>query len=120
MHNNGLDLISGLIRLLLDDYENSDGRSRLEGSLKQIQNFSNNDQGYIVDEIIKIGMHCDEKNKSLLSESLYNIVNDSKEFLFKLSLELEDSFSTCKLLTDINKKLTTINEENYGRLEKIG
>jgi ATP-dependent DNA helicase RecQ len=120
MHNDGLDLISGLIRLLLDDYDNSDGKSRLESSLKQIKNFSTDDQSYVVDEIIKIGMYCDEKNKSLLSESLYNIVNDSKEFLFKLSLELEDSFSTCKLLTDINKKLTTINEENYGRLEKIG
>jgi ATP-dependent DNA helicase RecQ len=116
----GLDMISGLIRLLLDDYDNADGRDRLESSLNAVKDYSDSKQDFIINEIIKIGMHCDEKNKSLLSESLHNIVNDSKEFLFKLSLELEDSFSICKLLTDINKKLTTINEENYGRLEKIG
>ena len=88
--------------------------------MSQIKNFSTNDQDYIVDEIIKIGMHCDEKNKNLLSESLYNIVNNSKEFLYRLVTELDDDFSTQTILWQINTKLTKINKENYGRLEKIG
>ena len=118
----GLDLISGLIRLLLDDYDNSDGRRRLERSLQQIKDhhYPAEEQNYIVDEIIKIGKNCNESNKSFLAESLFDNIDSSKDFLFKLSLELQDSFSTYKLLTDINKKLTVINEENYDRLEKIG
>ena len=64
-------------------------------------------------------MHCDEKNKGLLSESLYNIFDDSKEFLYRLVTELDDEFSTQTILSQINTKLTKINKENYGRLEKI-
>jgi len=119
MHNTGLDIISGLIRLLLDDYENADGKSRLESSLQEIKQYSDSEKDFIIAEIIKIGQHCDEKNKSLLSESLYNIVNDSKEFLLRLATELDDEFSTQTLLRQINTKLTQINEENYGRLEEI-
>ena len=119
MHNTGLDIISGLIRLLLDDHENADGKARLEGSLQEIKQYSDSEKDFIIAEIIKIGQHCDEKNKSLLSESLYNIVNDSKEFLLRLAAELDDEFSTQTLLKQINTKLTQINEENYGRLEEI-
>ena len=120
MHNTGLDLISGLIRLLLNDYHNSDGKDRLEGSLRQIREYAPDDQKYIINEIIKIGKNCDEKNKSFLAESLYNNIDKSKDFLFKLSLELEDTFSMYELLNGMNMKLDKINEENYGRLEKIG
>ena len=118
--NTGLNLISGLIRLLLDDYENSDGRGRLEGSLKQIKNYKVEDKNFIIDEIIKIGKNCNDQNKNLLAESLFNNIDNSKDFLYKLSLELEDTYSTYELLTGITNKLTRINEENYGRLEKIG
>mgnify|MGYP003973949513 CR=1 FL=1 len=118
--NTGLNLISGLIRLLLDDYENSDGRNRLEGSLKQIKSYKVEDKNFIIDEIIKIGKNCNDQNKNLLAESLFNIIDNSIDFLYKLSLELEDTYSTYELLTGITNKLTRINEENYGRLEKIG
>lgn len=119
MHNTGLDTISGLLRLLLNDYENLDGRGRLESSLEQIKNYSVKDQDYIINEIINIGKQCDENNKSLLAESLYNNFNTSDNFLLYLAEELSDFFSTSKLLTDINKKLVAINKDNYGRLEKI-
>ena len=47
MHNTGLDLISGLVRLLLDDYGNSDGRDRFETSLEQIQHYESADKEFI-------------------------------------------------------------------------
>jgi hypothetical protein len=87
--------------------------------LQEIKQYSDSEKDFIIAEIIKIGQHCDEKNKSLLSESLYNIINDSKEFLLRLVAELDDEFSTQTLLRQINTKLTQINEENYGRLEEI-
>ena len=116
----GLDAISGLLRLLLDDYDNSDGRSRLESSLEQIKNFSSKDQEFIINEIINIGLQCDAYNRSLLSESLYKYYDSSKDFLWLLSEKLKDSFSTGVIVTNINQKLRSINEENYGGLKKTG
>ncbi|MDC1064902.1 RecQ family ATP-dependent DNA helicase [Candidatus Pseudothioglobus singularis] len=120
MHNTGLDTISGLLRLLLDEYDNSDGRSRLESSLEQIKNFSSKDQEFIINEILNIGLQCDSYNKSLLSESLYKHYDSSKDFLWLLSEKLNDSFSIEVIVTNINQKLISINEENYGRLKKTG
>ena len=120
MYNTGLDTISGLLRLLLDDYDNSDGRDRFESSLEQIKSFSSKDQDYIIDEIIDIGLQCDPYNKSLLSESLHKCYNSNMDFLWMLSEKLQDSFSIGAIVTNINQKLITINEINYGRLKKTG
>jgi len=51
-----LDLISGLLRLLLDDYENADGRDRLESSLKQITGFEQDIIDIILKNILKVGV----------------------------------------------------------------
>ena len=120
MYNTGLDTISGLLRLLLDDYDNADGRARFESSIEQIKNFSSQDQEFIINEIINIGLQCDSYNKSLLAESLYKCYNSSRDFLLLLNEKLQDSFSLETLVVSINKKLTIINEENYGRLKKTG
>lgn len=120
MYNTGLDAISGLLRLLLNDYDNSDGRARFESALEQIKNYPEKDRDFIISEIINIGLQCDENSKSLLSESLHNCFNPSKDFLLMLADKLQDSYSVSALVTDIHKKLTTINEENYGRLKKTG
>ena len=120
MYNTGLDVISGLLRLLLNDYDNSDGRSRFESALEQIKNYPEKDQDFIISEIINIGLQCDENSKSLLSESLHNGFNPSKDFLLMLADKLQDSYSVSALVKNIHKKLTTINEENYGRLKKTG
>ncbi|MDA9357584.1 hypothetical protein N9R34_01805 [Candidatus Thioglobus sp.] len=120
MYNTGLDAISGLLRLLLNDYDNSDGRARFESALEQIKNYPEKDQDFIISEIIHIGLECDENSKSLLSESLHNGFNPSKDFLLMLADKLQDSYSVSALVTNIHKKLTTINEENYGRLKKTG
>lgn len=119
MHNTGLDLISGLVRLLLDDYGNSDGRDRLETSLEQIQYYESADKELIVEQILKIGQELSNNNKSYLAESLYKSFN-SKEFLLRISKSLGDSFSMATLVEHANNKLKTINEKIYGRFRKIG
>ena len=119
MHNTGLDLISGLVRLLLDDYGNSDGRDRFETSLEQIQYYESADKELILEQILKIGQELSNNNKSYLAESLYKSFN-SKEFLLRISKSLGDSFSMATLIEQANNKLKTINEKIYGRFRKIG
>jgi ATP-dependent DNA helicase RecQ len=119
MYNTGLDMVSGLLRLLLDDYDNADGRSRLEGALKEVRNYPEENREIVIKRIIEIGMECDDKNKNLLSDSLYKVF-DSKELLFELSDSLNDSFSTSTILESINNRLTKINRSNYAKFKKAG
>lgn len=119
MHNTGLDLISGLVRLLLDDYGNLDGRDRLETSLEQIQHYESADKEFIVEQILKIGQELSNNNKNYLAESLYKFFN-SKEFLLRISKSLGDSFSMATLVEQANNRLKTINEKIYGGFRKIG
>lgn len=119
MHNTGLDLISGLVRLLINDYGNSDGRDRLETSLEQIQHFESADKEFIVEQILKIGQELSNNNKSYLAESLYKFFN-SQESLLRISKSLGDSFSMATLIDQANKRLKTINEKIYGGFRKVG
>ena len=119
MHNTGLDLISGLVRLLLDDYGNSDGRDRFETSLEQIQHYESADKEFIVEQILKIGQELSNNNKSYLAESLYKFFN-SQEFLLRISKSLGDSFTMATLVEQANNRLKTINEKIYGGFRKVG
>lgn len=119
MHNTGLDLISGLVRLLLDDYGNADGRDRLETSLEQIQQYKTADKEFIIEQTLRIGQELSNNNKSHLAESLYKFFN-SQEFLLRISKSLGDSFSMATLVDQANKRLKTINEKIYGGFRKVG
>lgn len=117
-HNNiGLNIISGLLRLLLDDYENVDGKSRFETSLERIQSFDFEKREFIFEQILKIGQELSAKNKSYLAESLYKFFA-SQEFLFKISKSLNDNFSSITIVDNANKRLKTINQKIYEGLAK--
>jgi len=119
MNNTGLDLISGLVRLFLDDYKNSDGRGRFETSLEQIQNYEYADKEFIFQQILKLGQKLSNNNKSYLAESLYKFFN-SQEFLLKIYKSLGDSFSMTTLIEHGNNRLKTINKKIYGGFRKVG
>lgn len=119
MYNPGLDLISGLLRLWLDDYENIDGRKRLESSLEEIQHFEESQIDFIITQILRIGRELTNKNKNFLVESLYKFFND-ETFLHRIQKELGDTFSLTAIIENANKKLKTINERIYGGLRKTG
>lgn len=118
MHNTGLDLISGLLRLLLDDYNNMDGRVRFESSFEKIQHFDLNDREYIIEQTLKIAQEMNLKNKNNLAESLYKFFGNY-EFLLRISKTLNDQFSMLILIEQANVRLLTINERIYGRLGEV-
>jgi len=119
MYNPGLDLISGLLRLLLDDYENVDGRKRLESSLEEIQYFQEDEIEFVLAQILRIGKQLTSSNKNFLAESLYKYFTDDS-FLHRIQKELGDSFSMATIIENANKKLNAINEKIYGGLRKTG
>lgn len=119
MYNTGLDFISGMLRLWLDDYENVDGRNRFESSLKEIKEFNKKDVSTILDHILKIGKNFNAKNKSNLAESLYKIL-DIENILVKIQKELGDDYSMTTILQLYNSRLQIINKKIYGGLRKTG
>ena len=119
MHNTGLDLISGFLRLLLDDYENADGRNRLESSLEQISNFDFKEIDFILEQLLKIGNELNIKNKNFLAESIYKHFN-SYEYLMLINNNLEDEYSMATIVEISLDKLKAINKKIYGSFKKVG
>lgn len=115
MYNTGLDLISGLIRLLLDDYGNADGRSRLESSLKKIAGYESTSKGKILGEILKIGQNLDPQNTLNLSGSLCKFFEDD-DSLKTIHAALGDEYTAYHFVDRANSKLRGIREVLYGRL----
>mgnify|MGYP001321879177 CR=1 FL=1 len=115
MYNTGLDFISGLTRLLLDDYENADGRSRLESSLKRIADFEPETKIKILDEILKIGKNLDHKNILNLSGSLCKFFDDD-DSLKTMHAALGDEYTAYHFVDKVNLKLRGVREVLYGRL----
>lgn len=118
MYNTGLDLISGLLRLWLNDYNNTDGRERFESALKGIQNFEKRKIDLILSQILKIGKEMNNKNKELMGESLCKHFKDLPT-LHLIQKEIDDTFSLKKIIMDANKRLIKINKTNYEKFRKV-
>lgn len=111
MYSPGLDIISGLTRLMLDDYENLDGRQRFEGSLEFIKKVNKEEQNLIIDKILKIGTTLDSKNKNLMSESMCKYFN-TPDILIKMAKSLGDTTSYINYIKSCNTRLKSIKKEN--------
>ena len=111
-YNTGLDLISGLLRLWLDDYDNVDGRKRLESSLDVIQHFGQVEKDIILSQILRIGKELTNKNKNYLAESLYKFFSDTS-FLHRIYKELGDDFSLEVIVRSATKKTKQVKEKIY-------
>lgn len=116
--NVGLNTISGLIRLSLNDYENQDGKSRFENALAYIKTtFPQTDQLEIIKYLKEFGNFLSENNKENLCFSIV-------KFYPNLLEELADYYGLFYLLDDtISKKvqqLKKLNKKLYEEFEQIG
>ena len=118
MNNTGLDFVSGVVRLFLREYENSDGRSRFESALEQIKTFTQDQQDLIIKSILKLALNFREKEKAQFAETFYRVYK-SNTILTLFANELGDSFSIEKLVARANVKLNDINNSIYGKLREI-
>ena len=118
MSNIGLDLISGLLRLLLDDFDNADGAKRLRSSLSRIRLFEEQAKEQILDGILWIGSHLNESQKTILSEELARIFDSTAE-LKTIYIALGSDYILNTLIGHYSGRLENINQKLYEELSEI-
>jgi ATP-dependent DNA helicase RecQ len=116
-NNTGLNYLSGIVRLFLNEYTDVDGVSRFEKALKTIKNdFKPDDEKLILERTIAIGMNGDEEVKFRLTESITKYYPEKLEELasvFGMPYLLNDAYE--KNILNI-KKLNNILYEQFGKI----
>jgi ATP-dependent DNA helicase RecQ len=107
MQHPGLDMISGLVRLMLDDFENADGASRFSSSISKIKSNEEFDQNDVLDRLMSIVRLLDEQKKAKISKVLLRYF-ETLDFKFKLYDELEDDYSLAVILDGYTKRLNNL------------
>jgi len=120
MSNVGLNFISGVIRLILSDFDDPDGKNRFLTSLTVIKDYSSLDRLIIIERLLKIvNPQLTNYSKNELSVTLIQIFDD--ETILKLiNKHLDDEFSLSILLVHkVNKikKLTSLMRDKTCQLD---
>ena len=111
-NNNGLNIISGLIRLFLDEFDDPDGKKRMESAFENISStYKKYDQEIILDYMLNIGQYLKEHNRNELGIS---VLKYFPEFYKKSYYYLGDMSSLNTYLEDAITKLKTLNSKIYG------
>ncbi len=105
-YNTGLNYVSGIVRFLLGEFNNRDGKPRLESALKQINKYEEEEKIEILNKTLEICKDSRSENKEDLSELLCDYFPDEKVSIYD---SLKDNYS-----------LLLIIEESKDRLQNIG
>jgi ATP-dependent DNA helicase RecQ len=94
-NNNGLNFLSGFVRLALDDYNDIDGKERFESALSVIKRtFSQEQQKDFLNRLKVLGKHLTEEQKMELSQSISKYYPEMLE-------ELAEFYDLAYLLNDV-------------------
>jgi ATP-dependent DNA helicase RecQ len=118
MNNTGLDLISGLLRLMLNDFENADGANRLRSSLNYVKSLENDAKKYILGEILWVGTHLKNSSKAILAKELsyyFESINELKTIYEALPNEHILNI----IIGNYSGRLEDINNKLYGELKEV-
>ena len=116
-NNNGLNIISGLTRLFLNDYGDADGKQRFEKAMNTVQElFTDSNQELIFEEIVQIAKHLELENREELCISLIIFYPEKLEYLADV-LGLEHLLY--KEYQEKEMQLTQLNKELYEQLTRI-
>jgi ATP-dependent DNA helicase RecQ len=110
-NNTGLNVISGLVRLLLDDYLDTDGRPRFELGLSQIAEYDLADRIKILNELLAFSGILRDMGKEYLGEALCNAFPGNEETIYR---SLGDSTSANLIIGATTAKLSTIIKRYHG------
>ncbi len=117
--NSGLNFLSGLIRLLLNNFRSADGKPRLEAAFAEIKRFDSEAQYVILDKLLMIAQPLANTAKFDLVSVLYSSLPVNESLLSKIRLNLGDAFLLPVVLPKYIKRLTSINEVIYAGFERI-
>lgn len=108
MHSTGLDFISGLLRLFVDDYEHIDGKQRFESALKNIVTYDKEIQNDIIDKLLKISQTLSLEKKNKISKSIINQLPKTKKVIYNIYNLLEDDYSMLLISKDFFNRVKNI------------
>jgi ATP-dependent DNA helicase RecQ len=113
-NNLGLDFLSGFVRLALDEYEDSNGRIRLESTLEATcQKFSLEKKDAFMNKLMLLGHHLTENQQIELCQSV------SKFYPEKLE-QFAEYYQLSYLLNDVySKKLSQLKKLNLKLYEQL-
>lgn len=116
-NNTGLNFISGIVRLFLNEFADQDGRTRFEQALENIkEHFEESEIEEIIEKTLEIGVLLDTVGRFNLSSS---ILKYFPEFSQNLYDALGDTKSLDFILQLQTNRLQNINSILYGELTGI-
>lgn len=118
-YNPGLDYLSGMLRLVLNDFANLDGEPRLQSAFREIKRWAPEIGEDIVERTLSLCMDLPDRQKSLLTRFLEANYSDSTAFLTRVQNILKDTYSLSVLMRSGLNKLTRINQHIYEQLESL-
>jgi ATP-dependent DNA helicase RecQ len=107
MQNPGLDMISGLIRLMLNDFENTDGSLRMSASIVKFKDNNKFNSDDILNKLLEIVRELDAPLKSQVSKVLLRYFKNI-DFNRRLYEDLQDDYSLAVILDGYSKRLKNI------------
>lgn len=110
MNNVGLDLLSGLVRLALNDFDDADGRQRFVSALKKIKKYEKDITAYIIEQIIRVTSRLSHHQKGMVVESMYHVFNETA-IIDKLYRNYGDDVSLSILLKYQGDRLAEVSKK---------
>jgi ATP-dependent DNA helicase RecQ len=115
--NPGLNMLSGLSRLFLNEYENTDGKERLEDSIRQIKaDFEATAQDAILDRLVAIGKNLGIDRRTDLCRSISLHFPERFE---SIAIELDLLHLLKEIVEEKVKSLKSLNQQLYEYIAKI-
>ncbi|WMJ22923.1 RecQ family ATP-dependent DNA helicase [Paludicola sp. MB14-C6] len=101
-YNTGLNYVSGMLRLICDKFNDTDGFSRFSDAFNEIESYDEDSFNDIFEKTLTIGSIASDKNKDVLGEFLSNRYPDKA---IQVYTSLNDNGS---LLVELNNTLDRI------------
>ena len=116
--NMGLNLISGFVRLFLDQYSDADGKKRFEYALEEINTKDEETKETLLNQIIELWKQLPIKNQTEMINSILSKVNLSRWSLINLYDNFQNEEILNVFLNKINQKFLSIKKIQYDWSKK--
>lgn len=124
-NNIGLNYVSGLVRLMNNDFDNSDGKRRLSMSIDTILEENWNFNGVnikepILTETSKIVASSNIQKRNTLASFFIEKLGEDFEALILINEYLEDELTSAFLVKNYTNRIKIINKKINEQFERIG
>lgn len=125
-NNVGLNFISGILRLMNNDFENSDGKNRLEQSFNfLIKNDwdlgkSMEIKNTVLMETCRIVRTAQIEIRNQLASFVIEKIGHDMNSILLINEHLDDEITSIFITNSLKKRLINVNMEIYEQIERIG